>query len=134
MLALRYAGRWQAASLFLLFCVLAAALMPALWFWDDKGKAVLWLKNIDKVFHVVTFVVLTVWFSGIYQKSAYWRIVVGLLAFGLIIEICQRAVGYRTADWADVAADATGIVIGLVIAVAGFGGWCVRVEEMLSKR
>ena len=92
------------------------------------------MKNIDKVFHVVTFVVLTVWFSGIYQKSAYWRIVVGLLAFGLIIEVCQRAVGYRTADWADVAADATGIVIGLIIAMAGFGGWCIRVEEMLSKR
>ena len=70
MLPLRHANRWQAASLFILFVVLAAALMPAFWFWDDKSKALLWFKNIDKVLHVATFLVLAVWFSGLYRKNA----------------------------------------------------------------
>jgi VanZ family protein len=134
MLPLRHTRRWQTASLFILFIVLVAALMPAFWYWDDNTKALLWFRNIDKVLHVATFLGLAVWFSGLYRKGSYWKIAVGLLAFGLMIEVCQRAVGYRSAEWADVFADATGIVLGLMIALAGIGGWCLRVEEKLNKR
>jgi VanZ family protein len=134
MLPLRHANRWQVASLFILFVVLAAALMPAFWFWDDKSKALLWFRNIDKVLHVATFLIQAVWFSGLYRKNSYWKIAVGLLTFGLMIEVCQRAVGYRSAEWTDVFADATGIVLGLMIALAGIGGWCLRAEEIFSKR
>jgi len=133
MLALRHASRWQAASLFILAVVLVAALMPAFWYWDDKTKALLWFKNIDKALHVGTFLVLSLWFSGLYRKSSYWKIAAGLLAFGLMIEVCQRAVGYRSAEWMDLVADATGILLGLMIALAGVGGWCLRVEGLLSK-
>lgn len=134
MLELRYASRWQAASLFILFAVLAAALMPAVWFWDDKVRVSLWLRNIDKVAHIVTFLVLALWFGGLYRRSSYWRIAVALLAFGVVIEACQRAVGYRSADWMDVLADATGIAFGIMIALMGIGGWSLKVEEYLSKR
>jgi VanZ family protein len=134
MLPLRHANCWQVASLFILFVVLAAALMPAFWFWDDKSKALSWFRNIDKALHVATFLVLAVWFSGLYRKNSYWKIAVGLLAFGLMIEVCQRAVGYRSAEWTDVFADATGIVLGLMIALTGIGGWCLRAEEIFSKR
>jgi hypothetical protein len=33
-----------------------------------------------------------------------------------------------------VAADAAGIVVGLVIGATGIGGWCLRVEEYLGAR
>ena len=134
MLPLRHTRRWQASSLFLLFLVLVAALTPAAWYWDDRSQAVTWFNNFDKILHVVSFLILSMWFSGLYHKKSYWRIALGLLAFGLVIEVCQRVVGYRTADWADVAADGVGIVLGLIIATAGLGGWCLRVEEMLNRR
>ncbi len=134
MLPLRHARRWQASSLFLLFVVLAAALMPVAWYWDDKSQALSWFRNFDKVLHLVSFLILSLWFSGLYRRRSYWRVALGLLAFGVIIEVCQRAVGYRTADFADVAADGVGIILGLIIAVAGLGGWCLRVEEALSRR
>ena len=121
------------ASLFLLLVVLAATLMPAVWFWDDRFKALSWFESIDKWFHGITFLVLSVWFTGLYSKNAYWRIGLGLLMFGLIIEACQRMVSYRTADWLDVGADAAGIILGLVIGAAGIGGWCLRAEERLAK-
>jgi VanZ family protein len=133
MLPLRHAARWQIASLFLLLIVLAATLMPAVWFWDDRFKALSWFESIDKWFHGITFLALSIWFTGLYKKSAYWRIGLGLLAFGLVIEACQRMVTYRTADWMDVGADAAGIILGLVIGAAGIGGWCLRAEEFLAK-
>jgi hypothetical protein len=133
MLPLRHAARWQMASLFLLLIVLAATLMPAVWFWDDRFKALSWFESIDKWFHGITFLALSIWFTGLYTKSAYWRIGLGLLAFGLVIEACQRVVTYRTADWMDVGADAAGIILGLVIGAAGIGGWCLRAEELLAK-
>ena len=133
MLPLRHAARWQMASLVLLLIVLAATLMPAVWFWDDRFKALSWFESIDKWFHGITFLALSIWFTGLYNKGAYWRIGLGLLAFGLLIEACQRMVTYRTADWMDVGADAAGIILGLVIGAAGIGGWCLRAEELLAK-
>ena len=133
MLPLRHLRRWQIASLVLLLIVLAATLMPAVWFWDDRFKAISWFENRDKLLHGITFLALSIWFTGLYSKRAYWRVGLGLLAFGLLIEVCQRMVGYRTAEWWDVGADAAGIILGLVIGAAGIGGWCLRVEERLAK-
>lgn len=132
MLPLRYSRRWQIASLVILFLVLAMALMPAIWFWDDKLKALLVFRGVDKWLHGVTFLALSVWFCGLYPRGSYWRIGVGLLAFGLMIEACQRMLSYRSAEWFDVAADGAGIIVGLVIGIAGLGGWCLRVEEYLA--
>jgi VanZ family protein len=121
------------ASLLLLVFVLAAALMPAFWFLDDKATALSWFERNDKWIHGVTFLTLSIWFTGIYSKGAYWRIGLGLLVFGMMIEACQRAVSYRTADWIDVSADAAGIILGLVIGAAGIGGWCLRAEVRLAE-
>lgn len=134
MLPLRHVRRWRLASLLLLLAVLAAALMPAVWFWSDKVRALIWFESVDKWVHGVTFLMLSVWFAGQYHAKSYWRIVLGLLAFGFIIELCQRMVGYRIADWADVAADAAGIVIGIAVAAAGAGGWSLRVEDWLLRQ
>ena len=134
MLPLRYARRWQVASLTLLLLVLAATLMPAVWYWDDRFKAMSWFDGVDKWFHGVTFLVLSLWFTGLYHKRSYWKIGIGLLLFGLVIEACQRMVSYRTAEWLDVGADAVGIILGLVIGAVGIGGWCLRAEEILAKR
>lgn len=134
MLPLQHARRWQMGSVFLLLAVLAATLMPVVWFWSGKVELLVWIAGIDKWLHGVTFLVLTVWFAGQYRPLSYWRVVVGLLAFGLIIEVCQRMVSYRTADWFDVAADAAGIAIGIAVAIAGAGGWCLRVENWFHSR
>jgi VanZ family protein len=134
MLPLQHARRWQMASTFLLLAVLSATLLPVVWFWSDKFEVLSWFESIDKWLHGITFLVLSIWFAGQYRPSSYWRIAVGLLAFGLLIEICQRMVSYRTAEWFDVAADAAGIILGLAIAIAGAGGWCLRVESWIARR
>jgi len=113
--------------------VLVATLMPAFWFLDDKAAVLSWFEKNDKWLHGFTFLALSMWFTGIYSRRAYWRIGIGLVVFGLIIEACQRMVSYRTADWIDVGANIAGIILGLVIGAAGIGGWCLRAEERLTK-
>jgi len=92
------------------------------------------LEDLDKWAHALAFALLTVWFAGQYRRAAYWRIAVGLVGFGVLIEICQRAVGYRTAEWLDISADVAGVVIGLMIGLAGAGGWSQRFENRYLAR
>jgi len=134
MLPLRYARNWRMASAFLLLFVLAMTLMPAVWFWPDRQIFVAWFIDVDKWLHAVTFVFLALWFAGQYRARSYWRIGVGLILFGMLIEGCQRLVTYRSSDWFDIAADAAGIIVGLTIAMAGIGGWSLRVEAWYTRR
>lgn len=131
---LRYVRRWQVASVVLLLAVLAGTLLPAIWMWPDRAEFVRWFINVDKWLHIVTFVFLAVWFSGLYRRRSYWRIGLGLVLFGLFIEGCQRLLTYRSAEWFDIVADMAGILVGLAIAMAGVGGWTLRVEAWLVRR
>lgn len=134
MLPLRHVRRWQVASVVLLLAVFIATLMPAVWFWSDRRQLVDWFGHVDKGLHAATFVILAVWFAGLYRVRSYWRIAVGLILFGIVIEACQRLVTYRSAEWFDIVADLTGIVVGLLIAMLGMGGWGLRVENWLTRR
>jgi VanZ family protein len=134
MLPLRFASRWRIASVVLLLLVLAATLMPAVWFWPDRRDFIAWFVDVDKWLHGITFVFLAIWFAGQYRSQSYWRIGIGLIFFGMLIEACQRLVTYRSADWFDIVADTAGIIVGLVVAMAGLGGWCLWLEDWLAKR
>ena len=132
MLPLRHTRRWRIAGLILLLLVLVATLMPAVWV--SKRAFLTWFVYVDKWLHGITFVILAIWFAGQYRRRSYWRIGLGLMAFGVLIEACQRLVTYRSAEWFDLAADAAGIGVGLAIALAGLGGWSLRFEQWLQDR
>ena len=134
MLPLRYAPYWRAVSALLLLLVVAAAIMPAMWLWPDRVSFVRWFENIDKWAHAIMFCLLAIWFAGQYRPRSYWRIAGGLLAFGILIELCQRMVGYRSAEWLDIGADVGGVAIGLLIGLAGVGGWSQRFEKRYLAR
>ena len=108
--------------------------MPAVWLWPDRGKIVSWFGEIDKWAHALAFALLAIWFAGQYRPRSYWRIALGLLVYGVLIELCQRMLSYRSAEWLDVAADMAGIMAGLLIAAAGLGGWSQRFEAKFAAR
>ncbi|HEX9851572.1 MAG TPA: VanZ family protein, partial [Woeseiaceae bacterium] len=107
-------------------------LLPSDWLWPDDPAIRFDLQ--DKWLHGLTFFGLTLWFCGQFRTSSYWRIAVGLLAFGVLIELAQRAVSYRSAELLDLAADLVGIVAGILLALAGAGGWTPRFEVWLQSR
>ena len=134
MLPLRFARYWQIASAMLLLFILAGAVIPAVWFLPDNVRFTSWLSSIDKWGHAIAFAFLTVWFAGQYSRQAYWRIAVALFAYGVLIELAQRPLSYRSSEWLDLGADVVGIMIGLVIAIAGAGGWCQPFENWYIAR
>ena len=132
MLPLRHSRRWQVAGALVLALVFAAAVVPALWSWPTVRQTAIFA--FDKWLHGATFVVLSLWFSGQYARRSYWRIALGLLLFGIAIELVQRTLSYRTADLQDLYANVVGIVIGLGLATAGIGGWSLRIENWFDAR
>ncbi len=128
MLALRYRSRWQLAGIVLLLTALVAALLPDLPFIDLSRP----FRMTDKGLHALAFAFLAVWFSGQYARRSFWRIGLGLIAFGALIELIQGMVSYRNAEWMDMYADGVGITMGLIIALLGAGGWSLRVEQWLE--
>ena len=134
MLPLRHVRLWRIVDVVLLLLVLLFAVTPAVWFLGDEVLSIPWLGNIDKWLHGLTFFALTLWYAGQYRPRSYWRIALGLLGFGMFIELCQRMLSYRTAEWLDMGANTVGIVIGLAIAIGGAGGWSLRVEDWYQER
>lgn len=134
MLPLRYAPQWRIAGLGMLLAVLFLTLAPVTWVWPGRDELQAWLAHADKWAHMTTFLLLAVWFSGQYRPGAYWRIALGLFMFGTLIEAGQQLVGYRSAEWGDLAADVTGILLGLGIALSGVGGWSLRIESWFDHR
>ena len=128
MKTLRYARRWQLAGVLLLALVMVAALVPKLPFEELIAE----FKFSDKFMHIAAFTFLAVWFAGQYEKRSYWRIAVGLIAFGILIELVQGMISYRTSEWLDLLGDVAGIAAGLIIALLGAGGWSVWVEARLG--
>jgi len=131
-LPLRYTRGWRIASLLVLLAVLGATLTPAMGLFGRVRFDALF--EFDKWLHGVTFCLLALWFTGLYARRAYWLIALGLLAFGGAIELVQRSLTYRSGDFADLTANAVGILLGLGFALAGLGGWSLRVESWLLER
>lgn len=126
MLPLRYAGYWQAAGWAMIVSVLVGALLPL---GVQTGMA-----GIDKLAHFLSFLLLTLWFNGIYRRSRYPVVALLLLGFGLAIELAQTAASQRVAELHDFVADGLGIAAGLALSLAGLGEWCTRVEAWLAAR
>ncbi|MED5622019.1 VanZ family protein [Ideonella sp. BN130291] len=102
---LRSVWFWR-VLLALLVCVVAyLALTPE----PPSDMATGW----DKVKHMMAFSTLAVCaqFSGLRTRWPLMLAMAGLLAFGGAIEVIQPEVG-RNAEWADLLADAVGILAG----------------------
>ena len=131
MLPLRHVTGWRIAGIILLLVVFGAMVAPV-WLWP--GASVQSIIEFDKWIHGAAFLVLSVWFSGQYARAAYWRIAIGLAVFGGFTELVQQTLIYRSADGADMLANLAGIGVGLLVALAGAGGWSLQVEAWLQAR
>ena len=131
MLVLRHAFGWQFAGIVFLALALVVAMLPEIPFWHFDPNSPFALS--DKALHMLTFTFLAAWFSGQYSRQSYWRIALGLVLFGALIEVFQGMVSYRTSEWMDLYADAVGIAACLIIALLGVGGWSQRVELWLER-
>ena len=70
----------------------------------------------DKFSHLVTYFILGGWFGLLAtgRVSLGWTIV-GLIAYGMLIELLQGMTTHRYAEWADVLANTGGTMAGILL-------------------
>jgi len=66
----------------------------------------------DKLGHFLAYAALTYWFSQFYFHSTRVFYALGFVAMGVALELAQRALGYRSFELADMAANAIGVAAG----------------------
>jgi VanZ family protein len=109
---------WLTAAAVLYLALAPAPPQPALTGWDKAN-------------HVLAFAVLgTLGSLGWPRRLA--RVMYGLFAFGLLIEVLQAFTPDHQADWSDVAADLLGLCLAASIAAAL--RWWMRRREMLTQQ
>ena len=123
MRTLRYGYFWLAGGIFLLAAVLYLTLMPI------SGPMII---PSDKGAHFLTFTALMLWFGGIFRLRRAPLVALGLLAFGILIEMLQSRLSYRSAETADALFDLGGIFLGWALAATSLGRWAGAIESWLS--
>ncbi len=96
---------WYLLGAMMLLGVGALSLMPM----PDVGVG-------DKLSHLLTYVFLGGWFGllAANRRVLCWT-VVGLMAYGILLEMLQGMTTYRYAEWGDVVANGSGILIGVAL-------------------
>ena len=123
---LRYPWVWWTLGWLLVAGVAVGSLIP--------GSMVAGFSPRDKLLHAGSYLVLMVWFSGLYRRERHIVIALLLLAFGFALDVAQGATPDRVFDLRDVAANAGGILVGLLLSRFVFVGWCQRVEQLFKPR
>ena len=101
---------WRVILILLIGCIAVLALMQSPPSEIDTG----W----DKLNHWLAFssLAFAASLSSPASRTARLLLLLSLLGFGVLIEVAQLYVPGRSADWADLLADAIGIACGAVIA------------------
>ena len=73
----------------------------------------------DKTNHLLGFAVLSLLARCAYARLGVVGTLVGLLLFGVLIELLQAMTPDRFSEWGDLVANGVGIVVGLVLFQAG---------------
>lgn len=127
MIQLRHRLLWVALSAVFVVATVYGSLAPDLALPGPEGS--------DKVEHFATYCGLAVWFTGLYPRTRYGWVAAGLLALGLGLEIAQGDMQLgRSAEALDMVANAAGVGVGLLLAIARTGDWARRVESWLKPR
>jgi glycopeptide antibiotics resistance protein len=126
MLVLRHPRTWLAIGWMLVIAATYVSLVPA--------KSLPPMGVSDKFEHAFGYAVLTLWFTGIYPRSRYLHIALGMFLLGVMIEYLQGAMHLgRSRDYHDIIANTGGIACGLLIARIALGGWAQWIESKVLR-
>lgn len=86
----------------------------------------------DWLYHGLSFLLPMFWMAMLFKsrKEQYYLFVTGLL-LGAILEGLQKLTPYHIFDWADIAANWTGLIIGLKLANTPAGKLLRLIERQL---
>ncbi|MDH4273401.1 MAG: VanZ family protein [Gammaproteobacteria bacterium] len=87
----------------------------------------------DKWGHLLAYATLMYWFGSLYPRRQRTKIAYAFVTMGVAIEFIQGTTGYRTFEFADMAADTLGVVVALVVLRYTRISFFVWVEQAILK-
>jgi len=127
LLDLRYRRAWLGAVWLLVIAIVAASLWPTPVSAAEPG--------IDKLAHFAAYLLLAMLGAGIVAAGDVWRAMLRTFLLSLVLEAAQATLtASRSAEWADLAANAAGILTAWGLIAAGLAEWARRIEAWLTGR
>jgi hypothetical protein len=116
MLDLRHGRTLLVIGWMLIAIIVVGSLTPA-------GVDVRFLLS-DKVRHLTSYLVIMVYFSGLYPRERHLMLALAFFLMGAMLELLQGALTTtRHMDFIDLTANTLGIVLGFVFARLGLAQW-----------
>src|SRR3954466_9534104 len=89
----------------------------------------------DKVSHIVGHAALAAYFTGLVPRRRWWKIFLGLVIFGALIEVAQAFMHLgRNGDARDILANSMGASVGLLVGLLGVSRWPELLAWALRRR
>lgn len=127
MLSLRFPRLWLSLGWLAVLGAIVVCLMPIQKLPQPPNLS-------DKSEHFLAYLLLSTWFAGIYPRTRYWIIAIGLGVMGVLIELAQGSMSYgRHADVLDVIANCSGVLAGLLLCWVWLGGWAQWIEALFAR-
>ena len=117
---------WWFLGLVLLVAIAVLSLIPL------RGP-VIDVPSSDKLLHAFAYVVLTLYFGELVGDGRLTRVLIGLLMYGIAIELLQTLAPPRSAELADLVANLAGMLIGTLLLRTPLGRG-LRLFERLVRR
>jgi VanZ family protein len=127
MASFHYPRLWHTLGWLLVVLVVFLSLTP-------KAPVLLEVPGSDKVNHVVAYLVMMLWFSQLQRepRRQFW-IGAGLVALGVLLEVVQGLLVYRSADVLDGLANACGVIAGRCLVETRLGSSLAFLDGQLDR-
>jgi len=126
---LKYIRLWTFIGYSLVILVIVLSLFPSL-------PSPIDLPQVDKLYHVLVYGVLMLWFVQLHPKSRYGGLAVGFIVLGILMEVVQSQLATRSGEVWDVVANSLGVILSWGLALMGtntllhqFENRCLKVGD-----
>lgn len=119
---LKFFGVWLMMGVILVAWVCYESLTPS-------PISVEGLKYADKLGHFISYFTMMAWFGQLFQRRGHWLWLLFFVALGYGLELLQLYSGYRSFEYADLVADASGALLAWMLAATHFSTCLLRAEQ-----
>jgi hypothetical protein len=124
---LRFPHLWLFLGFSLIMLVIIVSLIP-------HPPHVAHFRGNDKLGHFAAYITMTFWFGQIYTRNRVrWTISLAFVILGMSLEYLQRLSGYRAFEFADMGANAAGVLCALLLAQTRLSRSLAVVEKSLFR-
>ncbi len=88
--------------------------------------------GVDKVIHLLVYAFVALWFGCCHiRPKTYRNLGIGLVFMGIILELIQGEISYRSLSYADMTSNGGGVLFGWLLSRTRLSGALILLESRL---